>query len=79
VPGGEFDAYRIERDTTFQGALTNGNSRWFGRNVLVGWYVPELRNFVAKESEHRVGNQPPTRTRIELTSYEVAGFQSAQR
>jgi hypothetical protein len=80
VPAGEFEAYRIERETQFTGTQTNGNGRWFGRNVIVAWYVPELRNFVARDSEHRVGSQPASLDRVELTSFSVRGAESfAQR
>ncbi|MBC7609263.1 MAG: caspase family protein [Polaromonas sp.] len=80
VPAGEFEAYKVERITDFSGVQTNGNARWYGRNTMAGWYVPELRNFVAREHEHRVGNSPPSRDRIELTSFSVRGAENlAQR
>ncbi len=80
VPAGEFEAYKVERVTDFTGVQTNGNGRWYGRNIVVGWYVPELRNFVARDHEHRVGSSPPSRDRVELTSFSVRGAETlAQR
>ena len=71
VPAGEFDAYRIERDTQFTGFQTNGGARWYGRDLVVGWYVPELHFFAAMDFEHRTGSQPANRERAELTSFVV--------
>ena len=71
VPAGEFDAYRIERDTQFTGVQTNGSARWYGRDLVVGWYVPELNFFAAMDFEHRTGSQPANRDRAELTSFVV--------
>ena len=80
VPAGEFEAYKIERNTDFTGVQTNGNGRWYGHNTVIGWYVPELRNFVARDHEHRVGSSPPSRDRVELTSFSVRGAEKlAQR
>ena len=80
VPAGEFEAYKVERITDFSGVQTNGNGRWYGHNTVIGWYVPELRNFVARDHEHRVGSSPPTRERVELTSFSVRGAETlAQR
>ena len=39
----------------------------------VTWYVPELRNFIAKEYEQRNRGQIEFFTRDELTSYSVRG------
>jgi hypothetical protein len=71
VPAGEFTAYRIERVTQFDGLQVNGTERWHGRYVVVGWYVPELHNFVARDYEYRVGTKAATRERMELTSFVV--------
>jgi hypothetical protein len=80
VPAGEFLAWRIESNTSFNGTQINGSGRWYGFNYFVGWYVPELRNFVARDHEHRVGSQVPTRNRVELTSFSVRGAENlAQR
>jgi hypothetical protein len=69
VPAGEFDALRVERVLKYEGIQANGHDRWFGRSVMTGWYVPELRCYVARDSEFRVGSKPATRERIELTSF----------
>ena len=80
VPAGEFEAYRIERDVNFTGVQTNGSGRWFGRTLHTFWYVPELRYFAAMEFETRVGRDPATRERVELTSFSVRGAEHlAQR
>ena len=80
VPAGEFEAYRIERDVNFTGVQTNGSGRWFGRTLHIFWYVPELRYFAAMEFETRVGRDPATRERVELTSFSVRGAEHlAQR
>jgi hypothetical protein len=80
VPAGEFDALRIERVLKYEGTGANGSDRWFGSSVVTGWYVPELHCFVARDHEIRVGNKPPTRERIELTSYTVqSAMASAQK
>lgn len=78
VPAGEFMAWRIEREMEFSGERANG-TRWFGRHTFTGWWVPELRNFAAAETENRVGTSPPDRRRRELTSYEIGGTRTAQR
>lgn len=80
VPAGEFEAYKIERITDFSGVQANGNGRWHGHNTVIGGYVPELRNFVARDHEHRIGSSPPSRDRVELTSFSVRGADTlAQR
>jgi uncharacterized caspase-like protein len=80
VPAGEFDAYRIERDTEFSGMKSSGSERWYGNWVAVFWYVPELRNYVAYDQEYRTNGRLLTRERQELTSFSVHGTENlAQR
>ena len=80
VPAGEFEAYRIERDTRFSGEKSPGGDRWYGTWNSVYWYVPALRNYVAYEQEHSVNSRPGTRERQELTSFSVRGAENlAQR
>jgi hypothetical protein len=71
VPAGEFEALRIERVLKFEGVGAEGHDRWFGRNLVTGWYVPDLHCFVARDHELLVGSKAPTRERIELTSFTV--------
>lgn len=73
TPAGEFNAWRVERAVFYQ--RTDGAS-W--RIAFTGWYVPELRNYVAYEEESR--NSDGTfnrRERHELTSYSVRGADEA--
>lgn len=76
VPAGEFNAFRVERVTQFDGAQIDGADRWYGRNVVVGWYVPELHNFVARDHEYRIGPKAATLERVELTSFAVRGAEA---
>jgi hypothetical protein len=70
TPAGEFQAIRVEREEFWQ---TN-NSGAHGSFVFTGWYVPELRNYVAMEDETR-GSKGEfiRRERHELTSFSVRG------
>ena len=73
TPAGEFNAWRVERAVFYQ---SNTGGRW--RLAFTGWYVPELRNYVAFEEESR--NSDGTfnrRERHELTSYSVRGADEA--
>lgn len=79
VPAGEFEAVRIEREVNDTGRQTNGGATWFARITQTLWYSPQLRAFVARDEDYRQDRSPPERRRVELTSYEVSGFQSAQR
>ena len=80
VPAGEFEAYRIVRDTEFSGQKLDPSERWFGYWRSVFWYVPELRNYVAYDQEVRIGGRLATRERHELTSFSVRGAEDlAQR
>jgi hypothetical protein len=50
-----------------------GSYRW----VFTGWYVPELRNYVAHDEESRNSNGTINRLeRHELTSFSVHGSES---
>ncbi|MGI9133225.1 MAG: hypothetical protein ACR2I0_04670 [Rhodoferax sp.] len=75
VPAGEFDVFRIEREATINGNQTaNGSGRWFNRQTLTIWYAPEVHRYVAYEEVFRYGgSRAPDLTRVELTSFEVAG------
>ena len=80
VPAGEFEAYRIERDTRFSGVKNPGGDRWYGTWNSVYWYVPALHNYVAFEQETSVNSRAGTRERQELTSFSVRGAEKlAQR
>jgi hypothetical protein len=75
TPAGEFLAWKIEREEFWQGK-TNADDR--GRFNSTGWYVPELREFVAFEEESRNSNGTfNRRERHELTSYSVRGADEA--
>jgi Caspase domain len=76
TPAGEFEAWRIERDTNFNAVQTNGNSRWYGHNLTTSWFVPELHYFVVREYEHRAGAGVAERERHELTSFSVRGAEN---
>lgn len=80
TPAGEFTAWRVEIDvfgTMQMVGLANGSYRW----VFVGWYVPELRTYVAYDDESRNSNGSfSRRDRHELTSFSVRGAEHlAQR
>ena len=72
VPAGEFSAIKIEV-TGFGNGRTSGGAYTVSFKE-VSWYVPELRNFVAKEYEQRNRGQIEFFTRDELTSYSVRGI-----
>ena len=76
TPAGEFEAWKVETEVFWQ---IQGSSDG-GRYIQTSWYVPELRRYVAWEEESRNKNGSfNRRERHELTSFEVAGFQIAQR
>ncbi len=52
TPAGEFTAWRVEIDGFWQ--IENSAAR--GRWVFTGWYVPELRSYVAFDDESRHAN-----------------------
>jgi hypothetical protein len=49
--------------------------------LVVGWYVPELRTYVAKDESlySNMTGYAPDLSRTELTSFEVAGFPFEKR
>jgi pyruvate/2-oxoglutarate dehydrogenase complex dihydrolipoamide acyltransferase (E2) component len=80
VPAGEFEAYRIERNTEVNGVMTANGSQSFGYRTSVFWYVPELLYFIAFDDEYRVGGKLQMYSRQELTSFSVRGAENlAQR
>ena len=80
VPAGEFDAYRIERNTNVYGVLTENGNQTYGYRTSVFWYAPELLNFIAFDDEYRTGSKLQTYSRQELTSFSVRGAENlAQR
>lgn len=79
VPAGEFTAFRVERVATVTGTQTNGNDSWQAHQEIVYWYVPSLHYYVALDETWRSGKDAPTLKRNELTSYEIAGAQTADK
>lgn len=77
TPAGEFMAWRVEIDDFWQ--IENSASR--GKWSFTGWYVPELRSYVAFDDESRNANGSINRIdRHELTSFSVRGAENlAQR
>lgn len=80
TPAGEFNAWRVEIEVFGSMQIvgsTSGAYRW----VFVGWYVPELRTYVAFDDESRAANGSfNRRDRHELTSFSVRGAEHlAQR
>ena len=73
VPAGEFSALKIEMTGFGNGQNKSSNNAYSVSFKEVTWYVPELRNFVAKEYEQRNRGQIEFFTRDELTSYSVRG------
>ena len=74
IPAGEFSALRVEMAGFSNVKNISTNNAYTSSFKEVFWYVPELRNFVAKEYEER--NQIgaiQTFTRDELTSFSVRG------
>jgi len=70
VPAGEFDAVKLESSGYSDFVAVSGQSarlRW----QMVMWYVPELKYFAAIDTEARFGTQLDSRTRVELTSYQL--------
>ncbi len=80
TPAGEFNAWRVEIDVHGSGQA-NGANRW--RWTFTGWYVPQMRNYVAYEDEVRsmsdgamiatTGGYITRRERHELTGFSVHG------
>jgi hypothetical protein len=70
TPAGEFTAWRVEIDVLGSTLNKAGGYRW----LFTGWYVPELRAYVAYDDEVRGADQAfIRRDRHELTSYAVRG------
>ena len=76
TPAGEFQAWKIEREIFWN--FPDGTR---GRFIFTGWYVPELRNYVAWDQESRNSHGAINyRDRVELTSFSVRGAENlAQR
>lgn len=79
VPAGEFTAFRVEREASVTGTQTNGNDTWQAQQQITYWYVPALHYYVALDETWRSGKEAPTLKRNELTSYEIAGTQTADK
>ena len=70
TPAGEFSAWRVEIDVVGSTSNRPGSFRW----LFTGWYVPELRAYVASDDEVRGADQAfIRRDRHELTSFSVRG------
>ena len=76
TPAGEFQAWKVEREVFWNYA---DGAR--GRFIFTGWYVPELRSYVAWDQESRNSHGNINyRDRHELTSFTVRGAENiAQR
>lgn len=73
TPAGDFNAWRVEADVLLWMLERKGSYRF----VFTGWYVPELRNYVAQDEESRNSNGTINRLeRHELTSFSVHGSES---
>jgi hypothetical protein len=73
TPAGDFNAWRVEAEVLLWMVDKKGSYRW----VFTGWYVPELRNYVAHDEESRNSNGTINRLeRHELTSFSVHGSES---
>ena len=73
TPAGDFNAWRVEADVLLWMLEKKGSYRF----VFTGWYVPELRNYVAQDEESRNANGSLNRLeRHELTSFSVRGSES---
>jgi hypothetical protein len=73
TPAGDFTAWRVEMDILGWTRDTAGSYRW----LFTGWYVPELRNYVAFDDESRNSNGSINRReRHELTSFSVRGAEN---
>jgi hypothetical protein len=95
TPGGEFSAWRVEleiygytrrgQNEGVFGSQNTNDGAW--RKDVTGWYVPELRNYVAYEEQIRTpsGYQNSStsvftrRERHELTSFSVKGGENIAR
>ena len=69
TPAGEFRAWRID----YRGNTRNEPGPGYGTFRLTVWYAPELRNYVAMESERHWDGKLESITREELTSLQFAG------
>jgi uncharacterized caspase-like protein len=70
TPAGEFEAWVVERNINWRNPSSNSG----GTFTLTGWYVPQLRRYVAWDEESRNSNGTfNRRERHELTSFSVAG------
>ena len=73
TPAGDFSAWRVEIDVLGWTLDTTGSYRW----LFTGWYVPELRTYVAYDDESRKSNGSINRReRHELTSFSVRGAEN---
>ena len=73
TPAGEFDAWVVERSINWRIPASNSG----GTFTLTGWYVPQLRRYVAWDEESRNFNGAfIRRDRHELTSFSVAGAEN---
>jgi len=77
TPAGEFMAWRVEKEGFWQTQNATSRGRW----TFTGWYVPELRTYVAFDDESRNANGSINHIdRHELTSFSVRGAENlAQR
>lgn len=74
VPAGEFDAWKIELTGFGNGQDLSAARPYVVKIKETWWYVPTLRNYVAREYEQRdARNQLEFFERHELTSFAVRG------
>ncbi len=74
VPAGEFDAWKIELTGFANGQDLSAARPYVVKLKETWWYVPTLRNYVAREYEQRDSrNQLEFFERHELTSFAVRG------
>lgn len=74
VPAGEFDAWKIELTGFGNGQDLSAARPYVVKIKETWWYVPALRNYVAREYEQRdARNQLEFFERHELTSFAVRG------
>jgi uncharacterized caspase-like protein len=72
VPGGEFNAYKITRNTFMVGRTENRTGQWTCSQKWTFWYAQEARHWVAYETELICPGAPPRGRRVELTSYSIS-------
>jgi hypothetical protein len=77
TPAGEFNAWRVDAEVQWKVAGAKSTGHW----TFIGWYVPQLRAYVAIDEESRNADGSfNRRERHELTSYSVRGVENvAQR